>query len=238
MIRWRYCENYFYSLSSLFIFVEFQEENDSLKCQLQVYKNEVDLVKSDLKSDTDLKEQQIQVLQETIRNMQTHLLETKSKERDSGTRIKDLEEKLKSANVKELLLKTKIATNSKRSADTSSSNDGDVGGVGTVSGLVPPTLDSNSETTTSETIAVVKMERVDEDEARIISLVSAFLVVHPFGASTDYVWSYVSRFVPAVRPKALEEILVRYSNLFTEDVTGVGAKIERKWRYAGFEVDE
>lgn len=238
MIRWRYSENYFYSLSSLFIFVEFQEENDSLKCQLQVYKNEVDLVKSDLKSDTDLKEQQIQVLQETIRNMQTHLLETKSKERDSGTRIKDLEEKLKSANVKELLLKTKIAANSKRSADTSSSNDGDVGGVGTGSGLVPLTLDSNSETTTSETIAVVKMERVDEDEARIISLVSAFLVVHPFGASTDYVWSYVSRFVPAVRPKALEEILVRYSNLFTEDVTGVGAKIERKWRYAGFEVDE
>lgn len=238
MIRWRYCENYFYSLSSLFIFVEFQEENDSLKCQLQVYKNEVDLVKSDLKSDTDLKEQQIQVLQETIRNMQTHLLETKSKERDSGARIKDLEEKLKSANVKELLLKTKIAANSKRSADTSLFNDGDVGGVGTGSGLVPLTLDSNSETTTSETIAVVKMERVDEDEARIISLVSAFLVVHPFGASTDYVWSYVSRFVPAVRPKALEEILVRYSNLFTEDVTGVGAKIERKWRYAGFEVDE
>lgn len=177
------------------------------------------------------------MLQETIRNMQTQLLENKSKERDSGQRIKDLEEKLKSANVKELLLKTKIATNAstglgKRSADTSLSNDGDVGGGAAL------TLDSNSETTTSETVAVVKLERVDEDEARIISLVSAFLVVHPFGASTDYVWSYVSRFVPMVRPKALEEILVRYSNLFVEDVTGVGAKIERKWRYAGFEVDE
>lgn len=38
-----------------------QDENDSLRCQLEAYKNEVDLVKSDLKSDTDFKDQQIKV---------------------------------------------------------------------------------------------------------------------------------------------------------------------------------
>lgn len=189
----------------------------------------MDLVKSTDHS-LDIKEQQIKMLQETIRNMQTQLLETKSKEKDSGQRIKDLEDKLKSANVKELLLKTKIATSNSaghKKGDSSSSLSNDE----------QPQGDNNSEATSETALngAMIKWERVDEDEARIISLVSAFLVVHPFGASTDYIWSYVNRFVPSVRPKGLEEILVRYSNLFTEDVTGVGAKIERKWRYNGFE---
>lgn len=199
-----------------------------------MYKNEVDLVRCDLRNDTDLKEQQIKVLQETIRNMQTQLLENKAKETDCGQRIRDLEDKLKSANVKELLLKTKIAT-------SGSARKG--GGGGDISS--PSTDDqqqvtsiATEEATTAESVLQVKWEHVDEEEARIISLVSAFLVVHPFGASTDYVWSYVNRFVPAVRPKGLEEILVRYSNLFLEDVTGVGAKIERKWRYKGFEGSE
>lgn len=193
------------------------------------------MVKSDLKNDTDIKEQQIKVLQETIRNMQTQLLEKSSKERDSGQKIKDLEDKLKSANVKELLLKTKIATSNNSQANNnkrteSSSTDTEQGGG-------QQQVDSNSDTTSEHAIlaSAIKWERVDEDEARIISLVSAFLVVHPFGASTDYIWSYVNRFVPTVRPKGLEEILVRYSNLFVEDVTGVGARIERKWRYSGFE---
>lgn len=209
-----------------------QEENDSLKCQLQVYKNEVDLVKSDLKNDADLKEQQIKVLQETIRNMQTQLLENKAKEKDSGQKIKELEEKLKSANVKELLLKTKIATGSSRKslgdASTSSNDEQPAMHGHVMADETAPSVDA------SLMGAPVKLERVDEDEARIISLVSAFLVVHPFGASTDYVWSYVNRFVPTVRPKGLEEILGRYGNLFAEDVTGIGAKIERKWRYQGF----
>lgn len=191
----------------------------------------MDLVKSTDHS-LDIKEQQIKMLQETIRNMQTQLLETKSKEKDSGQRIKDLEDKLKSANVKELLLKTKIATSNSavhKKGDSSSSLSNDEQPLG----------DNNSDATSETALngPMIKWERVDEDEARIISLVSAFLVVHPFGASTDYIWSYVNRFVPSVRPKGLEEILVRYSNLFTEDVTGVGAKIERKWRYNGFEVE-
>lgn len=188
-------------------------------------------MKSDLRTDADLKEQQMKVLQETIRNMQSQLLETKMKEKDSGQRIKELEEKLKSANVKELLLKTKIATN-KRSGN----GGGDTSSSSTEDNPTHVLSDSHSEAA-SETTAMIgiKWEPVDEDEARIISLVSAFLVVHPFGASTDYIWSYVNRFVPTVRPKGLEEILVRYSNLFADDVTGVGAKIERKWRYNGFQ---
>jgi len=50
--------------------VYFQEENDSLRCQLEAYKNEVDLVRSDLKAELDQKEKQMKMLQQTLQGMQ------------------------------------------------------------------------------------------------------------------------------------------------------------------------
>jgi Tfp pilus assembly protein PilO len=52
------------------MFVYFQEENDSLRCQLEAYKNEVDLVRSDLKTELDQKEKQMKMLQQTLQGMQ------------------------------------------------------------------------------------------------------------------------------------------------------------------------
>ena len=76
------------------------------------------LVRSDQKSDTDVREKQFKVLQETIRNLQTQLLENKAKEKEFNMKISDLEVKLKQANVKELLLKTKIANNRNSSSSS------------------------------------------------------------------------------------------------------------------------
>jgi hypothetical protein len=50
--------------------VYFQEENDSLRCQLEAYKNEVDLVRSDLKAELEQKEKQLKMLQQTLQGMQ------------------------------------------------------------------------------------------------------------------------------------------------------------------------
>jgi D-mannonate dehydratase len=50
--------------------VYFQEENDSLRCQLEAYKNEVDLVRSDLKTELEQKEKQLKMLQQTLQGMQ------------------------------------------------------------------------------------------------------------------------------------------------------------------------
>lgn len=50
--------------------VSFQEENDSLRCQLEAYKNEVDLVRSDLKAELEQKEKQMKMLQQTLQGMQ------------------------------------------------------------------------------------------------------------------------------------------------------------------------
>jgi bacterioferritin (cytochrome b1) len=56
--------------------VYFQEENDSLRCQLEAYKNEVDLVRSDLKTELEQKEKQLKMLQQTLQGMQQVGLES------------------------------------------------------------------------------------------------------------------------------------------------------------------
>lgn len=46
------------------------EENDNLKCQLEAYKNEVDLIRADLKCDNEQRDAQTNVLQQTLLNAQ------------------------------------------------------------------------------------------------------------------------------------------------------------------------
>lgn len=205
--------------------------------------------------ETDIKDQQMKVLQETIRNLQTQLLENKTKEKENLSKIVLLEERLKQANVKELLLKTRIVEVTKQqnnlkpdSSDIEISEnesdkelDDDCIRVPT-----PPLLSMVATTKTTSTneplprlsngVAITSYtSSIDVNEARLIGLVSTFLVVHPFGVSLDYVFSYVQRLAPFLRPKELEEILSRYTNIFSEEVTGVGAKIERKWKFCGFD---
>ena len=47
-----------------------KEENDSLKCQLEAYKNEVDLVKQEHKNAMEDKDKQIKALQQALQGMQ------------------------------------------------------------------------------------------------------------------------------------------------------------------------
>lgn len=213
-------------------------ENDNLKSELASYRSDADMVKSMLEFDTDIKEKQLKVLQETIRNLQAQLIENKTREKENINRVTDLEARLKQANVKELLLKTKIVDASKltssasTSAKVSESDDGSEAknAISEISPIVsvpsPPPI---------VVVQPQKSEPLEADDARIVGLVSTFLVVHPFGASLDYVFSYVQRSSPQLRPKQLEEILSRYKSIFSEAVTGVGAKIERKWKFCGFE---
>lgn len=191
-----------------------------------------------IRSELEIKTMQIQVLQETIRNLQTQLLENKSKETDRHNKINDLEDKLKEANVKQLLLKTKIATTQSKLSLCSATNT-----------TASSSSKGGSEVDESELLLaepVVEAPKtppppppapatIDPREAKVITLVSTFLVVHPHGASIDYIWSYVSRYVPEFKVKLLEEVLARYSDLFREEVSGIGAKIERNWKFCGYE---
>lgn len=221
-----------------------QVENESLKTELAVYRSDADIVKSMLELDTDVKEKQLKVLQETIRNLQTQLLDNNAKEKQTLGKIAELEARLKQAHVKELLLKTKIVEASKLAMHTKNSTamhadaDADAPADAAAASKGGATdADTAAGAAAAPPVGRIKTEPIRPDEARIIGLVSTFLVVHPFGASLDYVFSYVQRAAPQLRPKQLEEILARYDTTFSEEVRGVGAKIERKWRFCGFDVE-
>lgn len=174
----------------------------------------------------------MQVLQETIRNLQTQLLENKNKEKENISKITDLETKLKQANVKELLLKTKIVEACKQTSKLSDGDESDVIDLDDDKADVKQQVTIVTQAKTEKNCA--EEFKIGLMEARLIGLLSTFLVVHPFGASLDYIFSYVQRAAPNLRPKELEEILSRYGSIFNEEVSGVGAKIERKWKFCGF----
>lgn len=53
----------------------FQDENDSLRCQLEAYKNEICVVRSELQCDINRKNDQIAILQKTLNTLsQVHIL--------------------------------------------------------------------------------------------------------------------------------------------------------------------
>lgn len=214
-------------------------ENDNLKSELASYRSDADMVKSMLELDTDVKGKQLKVLQETIRNQQTQLFENKTREKETMNRLTDLEARLRQANVKELLLKTKIVEATKLTAASTPAklSESDDGAEATTKTVVSDPTPNVVAASPPHNVAnqSPKSEPLAADDARIVGLVSTFLVVHPFGASLDYVFSYVQRSSPHLRPKQLEEILSRYKSIFAEEVSGVGAKIERKWKFCGFD---
>jgi len=46
--------------------------------------------------------------------------------------------------------------------------------------------------------------------------------MHPFGAGTDYIWSYLLRVDPSITYKEVEELMGKYPTCFTMEVEGVG----------------
>ena len=65
-------------------------------------------------------------------------------------------------------------------------------------------------------------------------LIVAFLHVHPFGASVDYIWSYLHRGGIQVKSSHIESILETFPNMFTMKMCGVGVNFEKRWYFIGF----
>ncbi|GIY07608.1 ecto-NOX disulfide-thiol exchanger 1 [Caerostris darwini] len=69
------------------------------------------------------------------------------------------------------------------------------------------------------------------NETRFVSLIATFLHVHPFGASIDYICSYLNKIDSTVSTRDVENLLKRFPVLFKEKSTGIGATLEKKWTY-------
>lgn len=91
-------------------------------------------------------------------------------------------------------------------------------------GGILPLEKASSETTVT----------VSEQEARLVSLIGTFLIVHPFGASIDYICSYLAKMDKNVGWRDVENLLKKFSTVFKEEITGIGASLEKKWVFQGF----
>ncbi|KAM7355249.1 uncharacterized protein ACRADG_001383 [Cochliomyia hominivorax] len=252
-----------------------KEENDSLRHQLEAMRNEMSLERTDLKYNSDFREKQMKVLQETIRNMQTQLLQTKMREQKDAKTIEQLEKRLKEAGVKQLLLKTKIReTNEKlrekeacASVYSESSEIQDVDEEVAVqtpstkydnSQIIDIDVDkSDDEVKIIEDIQEVKeirekskekdkspelkvteekeiksletnepesnnkpktttIELLPLDEAKLIALTTAYLLIHPDGSSTQTICSYIKSITKdcQLQEEHLNNVLKKYNNIF------------------------
>jgi hypothetical protein len=161
----------------------------------------------------ELKEKQIKVLQETIRNLQRKLLETNTKEKEHESKINELEEMIRESNVKELLLRTKIANKRSNSLSTGINDDA------------------------SETSSIIQTNLDSLIEAQIISFATAFLVIHPKGAKFDSIFSYLQQFIHSLNDNDVYEVLMKHEKLFyTSDVIKSENKNVQLWSYKGFQM--
>ncbi|KAG7296168.1 hypothetical protein JYU34_021269 [Plutella xylostella] len=71
-------------------------------------------------------------------------------------------------------------------------------------------------------------------EAKLIGVMSAFLQVHPQGASLDYVVSYVRALFPHVSQATVHHVLQKHTDVFQRTTSGVGANIENRWAFVAF----
>lgn len=74
-----------------------------------------------------------------------------------------------------------------------------------------------------------------EREALLVGIISTFLHVHPFGASIEYICSYLQRLDTKINPGEVEALLSRLPCTFRQELTGVGASLEKRWNFCGFE---
>ncbi|CAH0663774.1 unnamed protein product [Spodoptera exigua] len=76
---------------------------------------------------------------------------------------------------------------------------------------------------------VTSSATVNASEAKLISLLSAFLVVHPLGATLDYLVSYIKSMHSNVTQVSVLDVLQKYTDVFRCKTNGVNTSIEPVW---------
>jgi len=196
-----------------------REESEEWACQAQTYRNEVESVKADMKSEINTKEQQIKILQQTLQGMQLQLLEAQKK---SGS----LPGFLSDSNVKKNEVQNQVKETPSDMHEETNSKENEIESSDKESNVVSNTQGEKEPPKAKVTLA--------GDDAKLVSVISTFLNVHPFGAGTEYIWSYLLRVDPSVTYKDVEELMEKYPTCFTMEVEGVGAAMSRTWKLIAF----
>ncbi|XP_013126769.1 ecto-NOX disulfide-thiol exchanger 2 isoform X5 [Oreochromis niloticus] len=223
-----------------------KEENDSLRCQLDAYRNEVELLKQEqgknqpIRSEEDnTHSQQLSFLQQALQGMQKQLLKMREELKQREAELeKSLEDKqqlknqvqnlkeglqnLQNAQVMQLEMSKQDDRGSEESANQSSE--------ATASTVVSCSQEKEGPTERNPPSPVHS-----EREALLVGIISTFLHVHPFGASIEYICSYLQRLDTKINPNEVESLLSRLPCTFRQELTGVGASLEKRWNFCGFQ---
>ncbi|XP_029917852.1 ecto-NOX disulfide-thiol exchanger 2-like [Myripristis murdjan] len=223
-----------------------KEENDSLRCQLDAYRNEVELLKQEqgknqpIRSEEDnTHSQQLSFLQQALQGMQKQLLKMREelkqreaeleKSMDDKQQLKSQVQKLKAGlqnlqNTHTLQLET--SKRDDRGSEQSANQVNDT----TASSVVSCSQEKEGLPEKNHPSPVHS-----EREALLVGIISTFLHVHPFGASIEYICSYLQRLDTKINPGEVEALLSRLPCTFRQELTGVGASLEKRWNFCGFQ---
>lgn len=226
-----------------------KEENDSLRCQLDAYRNEVELLKQEqgkaqpprTEEEDATRQQQLRFLQQALQGMQQQLLNTREELKKQEAELeKTREEKvqleIQLQSVKEkvdqpsLLPKQPIQQETTDTDDRGSDESADQGNDSAVLEVASASQEKEQQPEKGPS-SPVKSER----EALLVGIISTFLHVHPFGASIEYICSYLQRLDTKISTTEVETLLGRLPNTFRQEISGVGASLEKRWKFCGFQ---
>ncbi|XP_075995060.1 ecto-NOX disulfide-thiol exchanger 1 [Genypterus blacodes] len=209
-----------------------REENDSLRWQLDAYRNEVELLRKEQSKEhththAHSPEVQVQLLQQSLHNMQQQLLSLQEQLRSKEAELEQAREEQSYLEGEVLSLRDKLLSDHGEAADATN---GDLQEKG-LNGGVPLLLHGRER----RSEAVRRGGVASEKEALLLGIISTFLHVHPFGANLEYLWSYIQRLDSKVSAGELERLMVRLPAMFRQELSGVGATLEKRWKFCGFQ---
>ncbi|XP_028446110.1 ecto-NOX disulfide-thiol exchanger 1 isoform X2 [Perca flavescens] len=214
-----------------------REENDSLRWQLDAYRNEVELLRQEqsrsCRQDDDHMlmhahgaEAQIQLLQQNMHNMQ-QLASLQEKLASKEAELEKAREEHRYLEGQVLALRDTLLNGNGEAVE---GTNGELHEKA-VNGCLPSLLlgrERRSE-------VIMRGGVASEKEALLLGIISTFLHVHPFGANLEYLWSYIQRLDSKVSAGELERLMVRLPAMFRQELSGVGATLEKRWKFCGFD---
>ncbi|KAM4559327.1 ecto-NOX disulfide-thiol exchanger 1 isoform 2-T2 [Odontesthes bonariensis] len=218
-----------------------KEENDSLRWQLDAYRNEVELLKieqsrasrpdddrphTQTHTHANSPEAQIQLLQQSMHSMQQQLLSLQEKLSSKETELEQAREEHRYLEGEVLSLRDKLLSSTGEAVEGTNGELHEKAMNGSLPSLYF-SRDRRSE--------FMRGGVASEKEALLLGIISTFLHVHPFGANLEYLWSYIQRLDSKVSAGELERLMVRLPTMFRQELSGVGATLEKRWKFCGFD---
>ncbi|MEE6471115.1 hypothetical protein FKM82_009183 [Ascaphus truei] len=208
-----------------------KEENDSLRWQLDAYRNEVELLKQEKghhgwTEESLTRDQQLQFLQQTMQSMQQQLVSMQEELNNKKAELEKARGEQSHAHalvnvLKEQLKGAKEVTDPNNHEYLTKENS-------TVNVAV---FNHDKE----KDVEKQKQPPKSEKEAMLIGIISTFLNVHPFGANIEYLWSYLQQLDSRISATEIETLLMTQPRMFKQEFTGVGATLEKRWKFCAFE---